>query len=728
MGDLHDLDRRKREPRGDVGLRVGAEEDIGRAVRRDEHDGVEVGVLARTHRRLPARGRCRRRRPTRKLEPARTTRIETPRSRAAASASSLSGPVTWRPGLENLRDVEPANHLGRTPDVIALRMRENDGAERVDSHADQLAGHVGFRRALVDEDPSPTRLEQHGISLPDVQERHAEAGRWVPRRRGGACATHAVGDESSAGREQARDHSLLRRETPPSLSNDEPRHSRADRERERGVGVHSSGWQDRRRPERRARATLPPSPRAPRARRQPRARPGRPPRPAARARARAERPGTRGRSPAPCTPAPGRSGRGRSAPSRDRRRGQRRAPPRRRRKRQAVELAPDARNGDEDRGDGGERQLEAGLEERRRHPRHQHERADARRSASGRAAERRARRAMRELRRLRRARPTAASRPQARRRRSRRASRAPGALVESRKSQPSSVDARGEERDVLPRDGEQVVEPGGAEVVLHVVRQPFVLAEHDAEDDAAADAGRASPDGALDPVAKAIPEAGNPAASADLSPARCLRARRGCPGARASARSSKPSSAARGSATRTVASRIAPRGGERPTGRTRSTRSCTCARRNVRVTAMTRVDHGDERAGATVTSSATPALAELGRQNALAERIHAQRSPRRARERRERRRQRRAARRRRAQHAADSATSATAPATAIGTETQIESASPTHAAPTRSAGQWSSTIAPHGVTSSRSCSIRVGPMPGTASRSSTEANGPCSVR
>ena len=67
-----------------------------------------------------------------------------------------------------------------------------------------------------------------------------------------------------------------------------------------------------------------------------------------------------------------------------------------------------------------------------------------------------------------------------------------------------------------------MVETGGAEVVLHVVRQPFVLAEHDAENDAAADAGRASPDGELDPVAKAISEAGNPAASADLSPARCL--------------------------------------------------------------------------------------------------------------------------------------------------------------------------------------------------------------
>src|SRR5262249_20054336 len=33
-----------------------------------------------------------------------------------------------------------------------------------------------------------------------------------------------------------------------------------------------------------------------------------------------------------------------------------------------------------------------------------------------------------------------------------------------------------------------------------------------------------------------------------------------------------------------------------------------------------------------------------------------------------------------------------------------------------------------GVTRSRSCSIRVGPIPGTASRSSTEAKGPCSMR
>ena len=156
-------------------------------------------------------------------------------------------------------------------------------------------------------------------------------------------------------------------------------------------------------------------------------------------------------------------------------------------------------------------------------------------------------------------------------------------------------------------------------------------------------------------------------------------------------RSSNPSSGPRGSSMRTVASRIAPRGGERPTGRTRRTRSCTCARRNVRVNAMTRVDHGEGRAGATVTSSATPASPRsaartLSRSASIRSDPHA--SPRAARA--------TPTATRRAPppsiSAPPTAANATAPATAIGTEAQIESASPTHAAPTRSAGQWSSTI------------------------------------
>ena len=219
------------------------------------------------------------------------------------------------------------------------------------------------------------RLEQHGVSLPDVEEGHAKAGRRVPRRRrsrGDPCR----GEENSAGGEHASDHLLLRRETSSILPNDEPRHGRADVECERSGDIHSRGWQigddpgDELQPRRR------PTRRAPRARRQPTERPGRPPRRAARTRGRAERPETRRRSPARCRPAPDRSGRGRSARSQATGEGDGKRLRERRRKREAVELAPDARNGDEDRGDGGEGQLEAGLQERRRHPRHQHQRAD----------------------------------------------------------------------------------------------------------------------------------------------------------------------------------------------------------------------------------------------------------------------------------------------------------------------------------------------------------------
>jgi hypothetical protein len=47
-------------------------------------------------------------------------------------------------------------------------------------------------------------------------------------------------------------------------------------------------------------------------------------------------------------------------------------------------------------------------------------------------------------------------------------------------------------------------------------------------------------------------------------------------------------------------------------------------------------------------------------------------------------------------------------------------------APERAAARGRRTV--HGVTASRSCSTREGPMPGTESRSSTERKGPCAVR
>ena len=73
------------------------------------------------------------------------------------------------------------------------------------------------------------------------------------------------------------------------------------------------------------------------------------------------------------------------------------------------------------------------------------------------------------------------------------------------------VDAGGQERDVLARDREQVVEAGCPEVAPRGDREVLVLAEHDPEHDAAADAARAATDRALDALAEAVAQAEDPA-------------------------------------------------------------------------------------------------------------------------------------------------------------------------------------------------------------------------
>ena len=67
-----------------------------------------------------------------------------------------------------------------------------------------------------------------------------------------------------------------------------------------------------------------------------------------------------------------------------------------------------------------------------------------------------------------------------------------------------------------------MVQPGGAEVVLHVGGEPFVLAEHDTEHDSATGAVGPARHGTLDPVPEDVAEAGEPASPPDLAPARRL--------------------------------------------------------------------------------------------------------------------------------------------------------------------------------------------------------------
>ena len=204
-----------------------------------------------------------------------------------------------------------------------------------------------------------------------------------------------------------------------------------------------------------------------------------------------------------------------------------------------------------------------------------------------------------------------------------------------------------------------------------------------------ANTGGTSPDGELDVIAKAVTDAGETAAAADLPPARCfeddvnalarepfplveavaLRARLGHADARLQDRSSRRRAADGKHEEHPLAERSPP---------------------ELRVTAMTRVANGDERAGATVTSSTTPDsptsdARKLRRSASM--RIEPQPRPRTARA--------TPAPPTRAKPSSKttptSATPVSTPTAASGTEIQIESPIPAHAEATSSAGQWSST-------------------------------------
>ena len=191
------------------------------------------------------------------------------------------------------------------------------------------------------------------------------------------------------------------------------------------------------------------------------------------------------------------------------------------RDRVAVQAPPHARHGDEDCRDGGEGELEAGLEHRGRHPGHQHERSDREEvPAVGRSRDEPRERCQRpgdsrsDDGRL------PSDREHVRRDDGENRQLAHHSGEPQEPAEP--VDAGREKCDVLPRDGQQVVEARSAEVVLDVVRQALVLAEDDAEHDAATDASGSPGDAGLDPVADVIAEAGDTPSATALAPARRL--------------------------------------------------------------------------------------------------------------------------------------------------------------------------------------------------------------
>ena len=179
VGDLEDLDLRKREVRRDVGLRVRREEDVRLAVGRDQDDGVQVRVLRdRPLVRGPEHAQAE---PSGPVGRARANDVD----RYVSIARGAERLLVLRAGRREIRvehppDPEPADHVRGASDVVALRMRQDERRQRADPHAQELLRRVALGRALVDEHPRARRLEQDRVALPDVEERDAQPGRRLP--------------------------------------------------------------------------------------------------------------------------------------------------------------------------------------------------------------------------------------------------------------------------------------------------------------------------------------------------------------------------------------------------------------------------------------------------------------------------------------------------------------------------------------------------------------------
>ena len=351
----------------------------------------------------------------------------------------------------------------------------------------------------------------------------------------------------------------------------------------------------------------------------------------------------------------------------------------------AVEPTPEPRYRHEDCRHGGERELEARVEHGCGHPRHEHECAESEEvpAVGGPSSEPGERREPADDTRAYDGRLPADGEDV----RGDRGDDRELARHTRQAQQPAEgVDPSREERNVLPGYGQEVIQAGGTEVVLNVRGQAFVLAEHDPEHDPAADSVRSARNGALDPLAKPVAEPGEPAATTELAPARRVEddadplAREPLPLVEAVVFGPWLDDSHRGLEDRASCRRRAA---------DREHEQHALADRHVpevRVAASTRVDQGDERAGAIVTSSAVPdspssRISTLSRRASMRSEPHA--IPRSA--------TTTASTAIRASPPSRSATtSATATAAAelaSGTEIQIDSASPTQADPTSAAGQ-----------------------------------------
>ena len=385
------------------------------------------------------------------------------------------------------------------------------GGQTADAELPQLPRDVGLGRPLVDEQRSFGHLQQDRVTLPDVEERHPQAG----RRRQGLGREQLPDEERREERGGARDRPPL----PPARK--APQRQQGERCPEQHTDRDAGADLGQRQPadERRAPGDV---------RRQPAVEPGK---------------GERGRRHERLHE---RADQGQPEQRADRQRHENVAeqrpewnapelePQDRRRRRGAggrdgecipqplrqrvpLEGEAEARQQQEDRADGGEGELEAGLEQARGRPGEEYRRADRKEvPAIARAREQPGERGEPARDPGANDRGLPADREHIRRDRREREylGREPGDPEQPR--QPEHAER--EIGDVLPRYGQEVVQAGRLEVGAKLFGQPLVLAEDDPRQDGAALPVEPRGDRPRHVRAEPVREASDPAAPADAAP------------------------------------------------------------------------------------------------------------------------------------------------------------------------------------------------------------------
>ena len=100
------------------------------------------------------------------------------------SELSLVESDAWLHGIDYLTDPQSTEDGRTTTNVIAMGVRRHERSERVETHAAQLIIDAGLGRSGVDQHRSVRSLEENPVTLPHVEERHAQARRRRPTGRG----------------------------------------------------------------------------------------------------------------------------------------------------------------------------------------------------------------------------------------------------------------------------------------------------------------------------------------------------------------------------------------------------------------------------------------------------------------------------------------------------------------------------------------------------------------